>query len=394
MNEKIKQLTTSIFDDIVEIRRYIHRNPEVSYHEYETTAFIKAELDKLGIVYESPLETGCVGIIEGGKKGDRVIALRADIDALPMNEEGAHKADFASHKPGAAHCCGHDAHTANLLGVARILMELKDDIEGKVLLIFQPGEEKLPGGGRLLCETGFLQNMGVTAIYGLHTSPEIEPGKIGIRKGELMARPDEIEIDIFGVGGHAAKPHLAVDPIVLAAQFITSAQTVVSRSIDPTQNAVVTIGKIEGGSAHNVIPEKVSLLGTVRTFSSENAELIKKKLEAIVKGITEAAGTDYSFTFNYGYPAVINTDNETDVVHQSATALFGEESVVELERPIMAGEDFAFYQEHFPGAFFFLGSGSEEADSRYTWHHPKYNVDEQCFMTGIALMTSIVFNHS
>lgn len=393
MNEKIKQLSTEFFDDIVAIRRHIHRNPEISYHEHETTAFIKRELDKLGISYESPLETGCVGIIEGGKPGNRVVALRADIDALPMDEEGDHKASFKSERPGAAHCCGHDAHTANLLGVARILMELKEEIEGKVLLVFQPGEEKLPGGGRLLCETGFLQSQNIDAIYGLHTNPEMEPGKIGIRNGELMARPDEFEVEIFGVGGHAAKPHLAVDPIVLAAQYINAVQTVVSRSIDPTQNAVVTIGKIEGGSAHNVIPEKVSLLGTVRTFSSENAELIKHKLEAILKGITDAAGTSYNFTFNYGYPAVINTDHEVSVVSKSAYSLFGSDSVVDLERPIMAGEDFAFYLEHFPGAFFFLGSGSEETGSIYSWHHPKYNVDEQCFLTGTALMASIVFNH-
>ena len=371
-------------------RRYLHQHPEVSYKEFETTKFIKTELDKLGIPYESPLETGCVGILEGGKKSDRVIALRADIDALAMNEEGDFKKEFFSQNPGAAHCCGHDAHTSNLLGVARILTDLKEEIEGTVLLVFQPGEEKLPGGGRMLCETGFLQSKKVSAIYGLHTSPSHKPGTVALKEGPLMASPDEIEIEIIGKGGHAARPHEAVDPIVMAAQFISAAQTVVSRSVDPTENAVVTIGKIEGGTAHNVIPEKVSLLGTVRTFSRDTASLIAERLEAILKGITEGAGGSYTFLFNKGYPAVINTASETENVFSTMKELFGEASAIELERPIMAGEDFAFYQEHFPGAFFFVGSGSADSDSTYVWHHPKYNVDDRFFLTAAPLMASLV----
>ncbi len=389
MNTQIKSLSEAVFPEVVKIRRYLHQHPELSYLEYETTKYIKKGLDELGIPYDSPLETGCVARIEGKNPDERIIALRADIDALPMGEEGEQKSEFMSQIPGAAHCCGHDAHTANLLGVARILKDLQDQIRGTVYLIFQPGEEKLPGGGRLLCETGYLQDKKVQQIFGLHTSPDFEPGTIGIKEGELMARPDEFEIEIIGKGGHAAKPHQAVDPIVMAAQFVNAIQTLVSRFVDPTEKAVVTVGKIHGGTAHNIIPEKVKMLGTVRTFNSETAELIKHRMEELLKGITKGAGGSYHFEFNYGYPPVINTPKETQMVMNHCKALFGDESVVVMDKPIMAGEDFAFYQEHFPGAFFFLGSGSDTADSKHVWHHPRYNVDEACFKTGVALMVAL-----
>lgn len=388
----LKKMTADIYPEMVEIRRHLHRHPELSFQEYETTDFIIQQLKKLDIRVDRPLETGCVGVIEGGKKSDRVIALRADIDALPIHETGNHKKEFLSQNEGVAHCCGHDAHTANLLGAARILAEVKNQIEGRVLLIFQPGEEKLPGGGRLLCETGYLQEHGVDVIYGLHTNPYGAPGTIALKSGPLMARPDEFEIKIIGKGGHAATPHLTVDPIVLAAQIITQIQSIVSRNIDPTENAVITIGKIEGGSAHNIIPETVTMLGTVRTFTQENAYLIRDRLEAIVKSVTEAAGGRCEFTFDEGYPAVVNDVEATATVIHTAKTLMGEENITVLEKPIMAGEDFAFYQQHFPGAFFFLGSGSQQSGAIYSWHHPEYNVDEQCFETGAALMAGLALN--
>ena len=391
--DKVKALAEKYFDYMVETRRYLHQHPEVSFKEFETTKFIKSELDKLGIPYESPLETGCVGIFKGGKSSNRVIALRADIDALPMKEEGPAKQEFLTLNEGAAHCCGHDSHTSNLLGVAHILTELRDEVEGTVLLVFQPGEEKLPGGGKLLCQTGFLQEQGVDAIYGLHSDPSRAPGTIATKSGPLMGSPDEFEVEIFGKGGHAARPHEAVDPIVLMAQFITSLQTIVSRSVDPTDSAVITVGRVEGGTAHNIIPESVKLWGTVRTLSKESADMIEQKLEALLKGITEAAGGSYIFHFNKGYPVVNNTSRETYNILQNMKDLFGADKALELEKPIMAGEDFAFYQEHFPGAFFFAGSGSDEADSKYVWHHPKYNVDERFFKTTAALMASLVLSN-
>lgn len=392
LKDRILELTEKHLPYMVETRRYLHQHPEVSYKEYETTKFIKAELDSLGIKHESPLETGCIGILKGGKHSDKVLALRADIDALPMNEEGEAKAEFMSTKPGAAHCCGHDAHTSNLLGTAKILSDLKDEIEGTVLFVFQPGEEKLPGGGKLLCDTGFLQNQNVQAIYGLHTDPLLAPGEIATKAGPLMGAPDEFEVEIFGKGGHAARPHEAIDPIVLASQFVVSAQTIISRNIDPTDSAVVTIGKIDGGTAHNIIPESVRMLGTVRTLSRSNADLIAERLESLLKGITESAGGSYTFKFNRGYPVVNNTKEEADRILSNMRELFGETSATELKKPIMAGEDFSFYQEHFPGAFFFAGSGSPDSDSQYVWHHPKYNVDERFFKYAAPLMAAIVLN--
>lgn len=388
---KIQDKAKANHEEVVAIRRYLHQHPELSYQEHETTEYIIDKLAELGIKVDRPLDTGCVGIIEGGKISDRVIALRADIDALPIKEEGEHKKEFISENEGVAHCCGHDAHTANLLGAAKILTDLQSEIDGTVLLVFQPAEEKLPGGGRLLCETGYLQEKGVDVIYGLHTNPHMAPGQIAIRKGPLMARPDEFKLEIIGQGGHAASPHEAVDPVVMASQVVNQIQTIVSRNVNPTEPAVVTVGKISGGSAHNIIPEKVEMLGTVRTFDQATADMIKDRIGAIVKGVTEAAGGDFTYDFDYGYPAVINTGWATDIVIDSAGKLLGEENVVQLEDPIMAGEDFAFYQQHFPGVFFFLGSGREESSSTYSWHHPMYNVDEECFTTGTALMASLAF---
>ncbi|HLR31371.1 MAG TPA: amidohydrolase [Fodinibius sp.] len=387
----LKERALQYQDEMVAIRRHLHRHPELSYQEKKTTEFIIDKLEGLVIPADCPLETGCVGVLEGGKDADRVIALRADIDALPISEEGVHKQEFLSENKGVAHCCGHDGHTANLLGAAHILSDLKAQIKGTVLFIFQPGEETLPGGGRLLCETGYLQEKGVDVIYGLHTNPNLEPGTIALRKGPLMARPDEFEIEIIGRGGHAAAPHESADPIVMAAHVVEQLQTITSRSVNPTDPAVVTVGKISGGSAYNIIPEKVELLGTVRTFSAETADLIKARMENILKGVTDAGGGSYNFAFNYGYPAVQNTGWATDIVIDTASDLLGAENVKQMEVPIMAGEDFAFYQQHFPGVFFFLGSGNEKSGSIYPWHHPKYNIDEACFTSGAALMASLVF---
>lgn len=374
---------------MVGVRRHLHRNPEVSFYEFDTTEFICRELEKMGLKPERPLETGCVALIEGSKQG-KTIALRADIDALAMEEEGEIKAEFTSQKTGAAHCCGHDAHTANLLGAARILCDLKDQIEGRVVLVFQPAEEKLPGGARMITRSGILQKYGVDEIYGLHTSPGYTPGEVAVKPGAFMACTVEFEAELIGKGGHAAAPHHSVDPVVMAAQAVTAFQTVVSRSTDPNEPAVLTVGKIEGGSAHNIIPERVKLKGTVRAFSMETAREIKKRMEAILEGVAVAAGGSYTFHFDEGYPAVVNDENCTTRLIQVAHELLGEEQVITMKNPLMAGEDFAFYQQEFPGAFFFLGSGSDEADSRWSWHHPRYNVDEKALITGACMLAGLI----
>lgn len=391
MHSKIAELAKKYFSETVETRQYLHKHPELSFREYKTTEYIQSRLDELNIPYENPLDTGCVGILKGGVASDKVVALRADIDALPILEEGTAKQDYLSLNKGVAHCCGHDAHTANLLTVAKILSELKAEIEGTVLLVFQPGEEKLPGGGKLLTETGFLQKHKVDAIYGIHTSPMHRAGIVATKTGPLMASTSEFEVEIIGKGGHAARAHEAIDPIVLASQFINAVQTIASRNVDPTEPVVVTIGRIEGGSAHNIIPERVKLWGTARTLSPETEELVIERLEAMLRGITREAGGDYKFDFNRGYPAVINSEKEANLVLESARKILGNDKVIELRKPVMAGEDFAFYQKEFPGAFFFVGSASKEADSEYPWHHPKYNVDDRLFETATPLMASLIF---
>ncbi len=388
LTRTIREKAESYFDYMVQTRRHLHKNPEVSFKEFDTTEYILHELKKIGIKTETPLETGCVGIIEGKPSG-RTIALRADIDALPMDEEGDVKKEFLSERPGAAHCCGHDAHTANLLGTARILSDLREHLDGKVVLVFQPAEEKLPGGGRVMTESGVLQKHGVKEIFGLHTNPNYKPGQIAVKPGPFMACTMEFGVEVIGKGGHAAAPHTAVDPIVLAAQVINQFQTIISRSIDPTEPAVITVGKIEAGSAFNVIPGKAVMQGTVRAFSMETARFIRDRMEAVVKSITEGNGGSYSFYFSEGYPAVVNNEESTQKLQKTARLVLGEENVIEMERPLMAGEDFSFYQQEFPGAFFFLGSGSEETDSQWSWHHPRYNVDERAFLTGSALMAGL-----
>ncbi len=389
LKDRLTTKIDQIYPELVQTRRKLHQHPELSFQEFQTTTFIVETLQGYGLEVHRPLETGCVAVVRGEIESDRVIALRADIDALPIEEEGNYKAEFLSKRNGVAHCCGHDFHTTNLLGTARLLSEMKSEIEGIILLIFQPGEEKIPGGGRLLSETGFLQEWGVQEIYGLHTSPYHKPGEVAVKSGPIMARPDEFTIIIKGKGGHAAAPHMAVDPVVVAGQVITVLQSLITRQIDPTEPAVLTIGKIQGGTTHNVIPEKVEMEGTVRTFQRETAEEIRKRMENIIKGITEGAGAEYEFKWDEGYPAVINDKHTTEKMKNVAVDLLGEDHLLEVERPVMAGEDFAFYQEHFPGTFFFLGSGSEETGSIYPWHHPKYNGDERAIQTGVLMLLGL-----
>jgi amidohydrolase len=387
-------ISDTIYKKMVEMRRYLHKNPELSYSEYETTRFIIDQLNELGYEIHRPLETGCVAVLDGAIPSDRVIALRADIDALPIVEEGDSKMEFLSSKPGVAHCCGHDVHTANLLGTAEILSNMVDRISGRVVLVFQPGEEKLPGGARLLCDDGILEKLGVQEIYGLHTDPMLNPGQIGVRYGRLMASPDEFSIIITGVGGHAASPHKCVDTVLVASQIVVQLQSIVSRNVNPTMPAVVTIGKIIAGTAHNVIPSEAIMIGTVRTFSDVSADMIRSRIQDIASYTAKAYGAEAETIYNKGYPALINHKEQAGNVIRTASRLFGEKSVIVMDEPYMAGEDFSFYLEKFEGAFFFLGSGSKRANSQYSWHHPRYNVDETCMKTGSQMMASLVLNES
>jgi len=380
-------LSEGLFDRMVQHRRFLHQNPEVSFKEFKTTEYLVGQLERMGYTVERPLETGCVAIL--GDASAPAIAFRADIDALPMDEEGDHKREFLSTVPGAAHCCGHDVHTANLLGVAEVLASEAKRRSKRFVLIFQPAEEKLPGGGNLLTQTGIFERLGVEAIYGLHTYPGLPAGQIAVKTGPLMASTNEVDIRIYGRGGHAAAPHETIDPIVIAAEVIGQLQTVVSRMVRPTDPAVVSITSIHAGSAYNVIPEQVDIKGTVRGFSLDTIKAIEVRMRAIIEGVASSMGGRGELYFNYGYPAVVNHDETTAHLTSVAKTVLGESAVHVLADPIMAGEDFAFYQQRIPGTFFFLGSGGESTGSVWPWHHPKYNADEDCMKTGVRLMVEL-----
>jgi len=383
-------LNDVLYEQMVDNRRHLHRNPEVSFKEFNTTEFIVTHLEQLGYRVERPLETGCVAILEVENPTKSAIALRADIDALPMQEEGDHKKDFLSTNLGVAHCCGHDVHTANLLGVATYLADNKKYLKRNVVLIFQPGEEKLPGGGNLITQTGILERIGVKSIFGLHTYPGLPAGEIAVKAGPLMASTNEVDIRIFGKGGHAAAPHEVVDPVMIAANVINQLQTVVSRLMCPTDPAVVSITSIHAGTAYNVIPELVEMKGTVRAFSMDTTLKIEERMRSIVEGVAAMHGGRGELDFRHGYPAVINNDKSTEQFVALAIATIGANRVHILKDPIMAGEDFAFYQQRIPGTFFFLGSGGEQTGSVWPWHHPRYNADETSMRTGFALMVKLV----
>ena len=385
-----------------DMRRVLHRFPEVSYQEHETTQTIIDFLTKLGWHIERPLETGCVATWTPKNKWDathHTVAIRADIDALPLQEEGEAKQEFLSENPGVAHCCGHDAHTAILLGVAQTLahfykQELLDPLAPQVVLVFQPGEETTPGGARLLMEHGLLQQLGVDQIVALHTAPFIPTGQVALKEGMLMARPDEFELILHGKGGHAGSPHECIDPIIMASDVVAQFQTIASRQTHPADPVVVTVGSLHAGHTYNVIAEHAELKGTVRTFSKDQAELVKSAMQRIADGVAASYGGKATFTYREGYPAVVNHPEPTTHLQQAAQAANLE--IQPLEKPLMAGEDFSFYQQSIPGALIFLGTGNSDPDidSKYNWHHPKYNVDEAAIPHGVALFIQYLSTHS
>ncbi|HEY3250201.1 MAG TPA: M20 family metallopeptidase, partial [Ignavibacteria bacterium] len=365
--EKIKRLAEKYGSQIISLRREIHQYPELAFEEFKTSALL---YDKLKPLKLSKLEkisgTGIVGLI--GDKNSRCVGLRADLDALPILEQTG--LPFASKNKGKMHACGHDAHSSMLYGAALILNELKKELNGCVKLIFQPAEEKNPGGASILIKDGVLNNPKVEAIFGQHIIVDKQPGSLGFYPGVMMASQDELYITIYGRQAHGAKPHLAIDPIVVASQVILALQTIVSRNTSPYDPIVITIGKIEGGTATNIIPGEVKLAGTIRTL---NESLRKKSLKLIdntLKGITKAAGASYKFDISPGYPELVNDIEQTKFARQSAIEYAGKKNVFEAER-LMGAEDFAFYLKKIPGTFYRIGVGSTS-----DIHTPTINIDE------------------
>lgn len=389
IKSKIQQLAKEFFSETVEIRRHLHRNPELSFEEYNTSAFVKDTLDKLGIPYQSMANTGVVGLIKGDLPSDKVIALRADMDALPIKEvEGR---SYGSQNVGVMHACGHDVHTSSLLGVAKILNELKDQFGGQIKLIFQPGEEKLPGGASIMIKEGVLENPTPEAVFGQHVMPFIEVGKVGFRSGQYMASCDELFMTVRGKGGHGAQPHQNIDPIVITAQIISALQQVVSRFADPRIPTVLSWGKIIGNGATNIIPDEVYLEGTFRTFNEEWRAKAHEKMVKIAVGVAESMDATCDFEVRKGYPYLVNEPATTALAREAAVEYLGEENVVELDL-WPAAEDFSYYSQVSNACFYRLGTGNQAKGIQSPVHTPTFDIDEDALKLSIGLMSYIAIS--
>lgn len=390
IKQRVQELAESYFQDTVETRRFLHQHPELSFEEYNTSAFVKRTLDDLQIPYETMANTGVVALIKGNLPGDKVLALRADMDALPITEVDGRS--YGSQNPGVMHACGHDVHTSSLLGVAKILNSLKDNFAGSVKLIFQPGEERLPGGASLMIKEGVLENPAPQGIIGQHVMPFIETGKVGFRSGKYMASCDELFMTIRGKGGHGAQPHQNIDPIAISAQVITAMQQIVSRNADPRTPSVLSWGKIVGNGATNVIPEEVYLEGTFRTFDENwRAEAHEKMLKMAI-GIAESMGATCDFEVRKGYPFLINEPQITAMARNLAVEYLGEENVMELDL-WPAAEDFAYYSQETNACFYRLGTRNEEKGITSAVHTSTFDIDEKALKTSIGLMAFIAVNY-
>lgn len=375
-----------IYSELVEFRRDLHMYPELSFHEVNTPLKIAQFLTNLGLEVRTQVGgRGVVATLKGGKPG-KTVALRADFDALPIQDEK--DVPYKSKVPGVMHACGHDIHTAGLLGVAKVLSEVREEWPGNVVFIHQFAEELAPGGAMPMIEDGCLE--GVDVIYGVHVWSTMPYGTISVKDGYTMAAADEFEVEIQGKGGHGATPHLTVDSLVVGSQLVLNLQQIVSRKVDPLKPAVVTVGSFHSGEAFNVIPNTASLKGTVRTFDEDVRELIEKEIEALTKATCEGAGAGYSYRYSRGYPALWNHPEETDRVERLAKDLLGAAQVNRMA-PIMGGEDFAYYLQKVPGTFFFVGGGNPEIGASYPHHHPKFNVDERSMLiTGKLFLAAIL----
>lgn len=369
--------------EFIAVRRHLHAHPELSYKEFETCEFIQQKLSGYGIENKVLATTGIVGLIKGKNPGKKVIALRADMDALPLTEEN--DVEYASQNKGVMHACGHDVHSACLLGAAKILNETKDEWEGTVKLIFQPGEERNPGGASIMIKEGVLEDPQPGGIFALHVHPSLETGKLSFRSGMVMASADEIYITIKGKGGHAASPHLTTDTILIASHLIVSLQQLVSRNNDPFNPSVLSITSVQGGHTTNVIPSEVKLMGTFRAMNEEwrfrAHELIKKQATELVHSM----GGEIDIKIDVGYPFVLNNEPLTVKAIQKAGEYLGNENIEETELR-MGAEDFAFYSHRIPACFYRLGVGNLSKGITSGVHTPKFNIDENAIETGMGVM--------
>jgi amidohydrolase len=378
---------------VIADRRDLHEHPELAYQEIRTAGIVADRLRALGVedVRTGICQTGVTGLIRGRQEGTGpTVLLRADMDALPITEEN--EVDYRSRTPGVMHACGHDAHTAMLLGTARLLLERRDEFAGTVKLLFQPAEEFPPGGAKPMIEAGVLEDPKVDAAFGLHIQQDAPVGVIEVRPGPAMAAADRFHVVIRGKGGHGAKPQDTIDPIVIGSQIVTALQTLVARNTDPTEEAVVTVGVFQAGQAFNVIPDTAELGGTVRTFTSDNRDFLERRIEELVRGIAAAMGAEVDFTYIRGYPATVNDPAMTELVREEASRVVGEEGVQEASL-MMGAEDFSYFLEQVPGAFWFVGSQNPERGLVWGHHHPRFDLDEAAMAIGMESMVNVALRY-
>lgn len=386
--EKLFSRLDDLNEEIVEIRRYLHQHPELSFQEVHTAKYIADFHEQLGHeVRKNVGGHGVLAYLKGDKPGPTV-ALRADFDALPIQEQT--EVPFKSQNDGVMHACGHDGHTATLLGLAKALNGMKSEIEGTVLFLHQHAEELPPGGAIAMIEDGCLD--GVDVIFGTHLQAQMPLGEIGYRTGPLQAAPDRFDIKILGKGGHGANPHETKDSIVIGGQLIGTLQQIVSRRIDPLESAVVSICNFEAKNPYNVIADTAEMTGTVRTFKEEIRTFIEKEIERVIAGTCYSAGADYEYTYSRGYPTTVNHKEETELVAALAKHVPGVEAVNETE-PIMGGEDFSYYLQKVKGTFFFTGAKNPEATENYPHHHPKFDIDERALVIAAKVLGSATLNY-
>jgi amidohydrolase len=383
MIEAIQQKAAAISEKIISYRRHLHAHPELSFHEYETSAFIKSKLDEIGVAWKAVAGTGVLAIIKGELPSDKVIALRADMDALPITE--ANQCAYTSTNPGVMHACGHDFHTASLLGTAEILQSLRHAFGGQIKLLFQPAEEVLPGGALQMIAEGVLKDPVPSTVIGQHVSPFLEAGKIAVRKGMFMASMDELFVTVRGKGGHGAQPHRNIDPVMIAAQMLVSLQQLVSRNANPSMPTVLSFGKVIANGAINVIPDEIYIEGTFRTMNEDWRNEAHQRMKTMAEGIAQSMGGSCEFNINRGYPFLVNDTDVTDHVTASAAAYLGSNNVTEAEI-WMAAEDFARYSQQVPSCFYLLGTGNQQKGITSSLHTSTFDVDEDVLVNSMGLM--------
>lgn len=378
----------SIKDELISLRRNFHSHPELGFEEYETSKKIKNFLQREGIPYIEVSKTGICAVIKGN--GEKTIGIRADIDALPLEDKKC--CEYSSKVKGKMHACGHDAHTTILLGAAKILNSMKDSLKGNVKLFFEPAEETV-GGARFMIKEGVLENPHVDAVIGLHVDEGIDVGKIGVKRGVVNAASNPFTITIKGKGGHGAHPDTTIDPIVIASEVILSLQTIVSREIPPTDPAVITIGSIHGGTAQNIIPEEVTISGIIRTMRSEHREYVKRRLKEAVEGISASMRGKCVIDIEESYPCLYNDDNMLNLIENSAKSIIGKENIKILQNPSMGVESFAYFSMERPSAFYYLGVRNEKRGIIHPAHGSFFDIDEDALPIGVAIQCRAAYDY-